>query len=45
MRVGLLTHIVQTVFVPQLKMSVSRPRRYLLSLDHVGTEELHQIDE
>lgn len=45
MIVGLLTHIIQTVFAPQLKMSVSRPLRYLLSLDHAGIEELHQIDE
>lgn len=45
MRVGLLRHIIQTVFVTQLKMSVSKPCRNLLSLDRVGTDELHQIDE
>lgn len=45
MRVGLLRHIIQTVFVTQLKMSVSKPCRNPLSLDHVGIDELHQIDE
>lgn len=42
MRVELLRHIIQTV--PQLKMSVSKPLRYLLSLEHIGTDEPPQID-
>lgn len=41
--VGLLRHTIQKMFVPLLKMPVSKPYRYLLSLASVGTGEPHPM--